>query len=91
MESCPTATPGRNENGIYWPDLVVAEPDLENVGVYVFTYETGVFSGGYSIGDAVDALKEYLRLDEVVQRATHFCLSQHGRDCRAAVPGQERE
>jgi pimeloyl-ACP methyl ester carboxylesterase len=70
----------RNENGVYWPDLVVAESDLENVGVYVFTYETGVFSGGYSIGDAVDALKEYLRLDEVLdsERLIFVCHSMGG-------------
>lgn len=70
----------RNENGVYWPDLIVAESDLQGVGVYVFTYETGVFSGGYSIGDAVDALKEYLRLDEVLdcERLVFVCHSMGG-------------
>ncbi|MES3055047.1 hypothetical protein O6V14_05335 [Sphingomonas faeni] len=39
---------------------------LEDVGVYVFDYKTGFFSGNYSLGDAVDALKEYLKFDRVV-------------------------
>jgi pimeloyl-ACP methyl ester carboxylesterase len=31
--------------------------------VYVFTYETGLFSGSYRLGDVVDSLKEFMRLD----------------------------
>lgn len=53
----------RNENGAYWPDLVKDEPDLPSLGIYVFTYRTGIFSGSYSLGDIVDALKEHMRLD----------------------------
>jgi pimeloyl-ACP methyl ester carboxylesterase len=70
----------QNENGVYWPDLVVAEPGIEGVGVYVFTYKTGLFSGGYSIGDAVDALKEWLSLDEVLdcERIIFVCHSMGG-------------
>lgn len=34
--------------------------------VNVFTYQTAFFSGTYRLGDVVDALKEYLRLDGVL-------------------------
>jgi Alpha/beta hydrolase family len=55
----------RNPDGVYWPSLVKEEPHLQRVGIYVFTYETGFFSGSYSIRDIVDALKEHMRLDGV--------------------------
>lgn len=56
----------RNENGSYWPELLKDEPKLTSLGIYVFTYQTGIFSGSYRIGDIVDALKELMRLDEVL-------------------------
>jgi tetratricopeptide (TPR) repeat protein/TolB-like protein len=57
----------RHDNATYWPDLVRFEPHLVAVGIYVFTYETGLFSGSYSLGDVVDSLKEQLRLDNVLE------------------------
>jgi hypothetical protein len=56
----------RHESGSYWPELLEAELDIEPVGIYVFSYETGVFSGSYHLGDIVDALKEHMRLDHVL-------------------------
>jgi pimeloyl-ACP methyl ester carboxylesterase len=56
----------RNENGSYWPELLKDEPKLTSLGIYVFTYQTGIFSGSYRIVDIVDALKELMRLDEVL-------------------------
>ena len=51
----------RHANGCYWPSLVAdAVPEA---GVYVFSYRTDAFSGTYRLGDAVDALKEHMRLD----------------------------
>ncbi|MCB1218891.1 alpha/beta hydrolase [bacterium] len=55
----------RHESGAYWPALLKNEPELEHIGIYVFTYETGIFSGSYSLGDTVDALKEHMRLDDL--------------------------
>lgn len=43
----------RNDSGAYWPELLKNENDLDNPGIYVFTYSTGIFSGNYSIGDAM--------------------------------------
>ena len=50
----------RNSNGAYWPELLRQEPELAALGIYVYTYQTGIFSGTYSISDIVDDLKERL-------------------------------
>ena len=55
----------QHASGAYWPDIVAADKELTDLGVYVFTYSTGIFSGGYRLADAVDALKEHLVLDEI--------------------------
>ena len=57
----------RHDNGIYWPELLKDEPELGSLGIYVFTYQTGTFSGSYRLGDIVDALKEHMRLDGVLE------------------------
>ena len=56
----------QHENGSYWPELLNQESDLAGLGIYVFTYQTGIFSGSYNLGDAVDALKEWMKLDDVL-------------------------
>lgn len=56
----------RNKNGTFWPQLLVDESGITDTGVYVFTYETGLFSGSYSITDAADALYEFMRVDKVL-------------------------
>ena len=55
----------RHESGAYWPDIVANDAEMSDLGVYVFTYRTGFFSGSYHLADAVDALKEHLALDEI--------------------------
>lgn len=55
----------RHESGAYWPDIIAADPEMSDLGVYVFTYRTGFFSGSYRLADAVDALKEHLALDGI--------------------------
>jgi pimeloyl-ACP methyl ester carboxylesterase len=61
------ATSWRNDNGTYWPALLAAEPEHSALGVYVFSYETGLFSGSYRLSNAVDDLKEHMRLDGVTE------------------------
>jgi hypothetical protein len=39
----------RNDNGSYWPELLKDETELRSLGIYVFTYETRIFSGSYKI------------------------------------------
>ena len=70
----------RHENGKYWPELLSNEPETAGLGIYVFTYQTDVFSGSYRLGDAVDALKEQLRLDHLFysNRLIFVCHSMGG-------------
>jgi pimeloyl-ACP methyl ester carboxylesterase len=73
-------TAWRNDNGAYWPELLKNEPELNSIGIYVFTYQTGIFSGSYSLGDIVDALKEHTRLDGALEsnRLIFVCHSMGG-------------
>lgn len=70
----------KHSSGTYWPDLVACDKELESVGVYVFTYKTGIFSGTYRIGDVVDALKEHMQLDGVLgnRKVIFVCHSMGG-------------
>ena len=70
----------KHENGSYWPNLLDNEPDLDGLGIYVFTYITGVFLGNYSIAEIVDALREQMRIDKVIQckRLIFVCHSMGG-------------
>jgi pimeloyl-ACP methyl ester carboxylesterase len=55
----------RHPNGTYWPEIVARDPDMSDLGVYVFTYRTGVFSGSYGLADAANALKEHFAVDGI--------------------------
>lgn len=71
----------QNENGTYWPELLKDEPKLSDIGIYVYTYETDIFSGTYSLNDVVDDLKERLfTLDQVMdsRRIVFVCHSMGG-------------
>lgn len=84
----------RHKNGSYWPNLLIEEPDLLSVGVYVYTYKTGVFSGRYTLGDAVDDLKERLfKLDEVAdsKKLIFVCHSMGGIVVRKLIVDQLSE
>jgi pimeloyl-ACP methyl ester carboxylesterase len=51
-----------------WPDLLADDQDLEKVGVYVVTYETGLRSRTYGIADVADYLREHLRLSKLLEK-----------------------
>lgn len=53
-------------NGTYWPRLLAERETVSKIGIYEFTYQTGIFSGSYSLGNVVEALKETLALDGVL-------------------------
>lgn len=57
----------RHKNGSYWPEILAAETGMQSVGIYEFSYKTGLFSGTYRLGDVVDSLKEHLGLDGVLE------------------------
>lgn len=51
--------------GSFWPNIVAEDEALTDVGIYVFSYKTGFFSGNYHLADAVDALKEHLNFEKI--------------------------
>lgn len=58
----------KNNNGSYWPELLKLEPELTDIGIYVYSYQTGFLSGYYSISNIVDDFKERLiTLDGVAE------------------------
>lgn len=73
-------TAWKHANGTDWPVLLGDDPKTAGRGVYVYSYHTGFGSGGYRIGDIVDALKEELALDEVTasRRLVLVCHSMGG-------------
>jgi pimeloyl-ACP methyl ester carboxylesterase len=71
----------QHENGTYWPVLLKNEQECSTLGIYVYTYETGIFSGTYSLNDVVDDVKERLiTLDRVADnsRIIFVCHSMGG-------------
>lgn len=56
----------KHENGAYWPNLLKDESELADIGIYVFSYRTGINTGFYSLSDIVDSLREYFLLDDLI-------------------------
>lgn len=83
----------RHSAGAYWPDIVAKDPAMSDLGVYVFTYRTSIFSGSYSLADAVDALKEHLALDEITGSTgiVFVCHSMGGIVARRYLVSQATE
>lgn len=73
-------TAWRNENGSFWPDLLSAEPAVKNVGIYVFSYRTDLFSKMYSLKDVADSLREFFNLERLwsARRICFVCHSMGG-------------
>lgn len=88
-----TAETWKHENGTYWPDLLVSDQDASGIGVYVFEYNTGFFTGSYRLGDVVDSLANHLRLDGVLiaKRIIFVCHSMGGIVARRFVVRKEAD
>jgi hypothetical protein len=56
----------RHKNGSYWPELLKDESELADIGIYLFSYRTGINTGSYSLSDIVDSLREYFKLDNLI-------------------------
>ena len=71
-----------HENGTYWPVLLKNEHNIQMLGIYVYTFQTGIASGSYSLSDVVDDLWEHLfNLDGVAniqQKLVFVCHSMGG-------------
>lgn len=51
----------KHPNGTYWPTLLSEDQTLSHLGIYVYTYQTSISSGYYSVSDVVGDLKERLK------------------------------
>ncbi|WFP51966.1 alpha/beta fold hydrolase [Methylomonas sp. EFPC3] len=71
----------KHQNGSYWPELLKQTDAANGWGIYVYSYQTGFFSGTYSLNDVVDDLKErFLNLDHLAKhrRIVFVCHSMGG-------------
>ena len=70
----------QNSSRISWPQLLENESQFKDLGIYTFDYYTDLQSGSYRLGDAVDALKENLRMDGAYKanRLIFVCHSMGG-------------
>ena len=51
----------RHENGTYWPELLVSVDRSEILSIFVYTYQSDIFSADYNLDDVVDDLRQRLR------------------------------
>ncbi|VTZ62316.1 alpha/beta hydrolase family protein [Sinorhizobium medicae] len=63
-----------------WPEILRAEPSLEHIGIFIFTYRTSLNSRTYGIADVADALREHFGIDELwsVPNIVFVCHSMGG-------------
>jgi hypothetical protein len=83
----------RHENGSYWPKLLKDEGELADIGIYVFSYRTGINTGFYSLSDIVDSLREYFRLDNLLSSSgiIFVCHSMGGIVVRRFLVNQQSD
>ena len=76
-----------------WPDLLAAEPELDGAGIFVFTYQTGLWSRTYGIADVADFLREHLRLSDLLsmRKIVFVCHSMGGIAVRRFLVANQRE
>jgi tetratricopeptide (TPR) repeat protein len=67
----------RHQNGNFWPDYVLQDPELDGIGVYIFNYKTGVFSGSYQLYDAATYLRETIDNDSEINNCKGFVFVCH--------------
>jgi predicted alpha/beta hydrolase family esterase len=76
-----------------WPDLLAVEPQLNGVGIYVLTYQTGLWSRTYGIADIADYLRELLRLSNLLSmgKIVFVCHSMGGIAVRRFLVANQRD
>jgi hypothetical protein len=54
-----------NSNGNSWPQLLADDARFNDLGIYVFSYQSDAFCGTYSLKDVVDSLRETFNSDDL--------------------------
>ena len=64
---------------------------MPDIGIYVFSYLTGINTGSYSLSDIVDSLREYFTLDDLVRSSgiIFVCHSMGGIVARRFLVNQQ--
>jgi pimeloyl-ACP methyl ester carboxylesterase len=69
----------KNENGTYWPELLASSDKRGILSIFVYTYESDIFSADYNLDDVVDDLRQRLRnAAENFPRIVFVCHSMGG-------------
>jgi pimeloyl-ACP methyl ester carboxylesterase len=70
----------KNENGTYWPELLASSDQSRSLSIFVYTYESDIFSADYNLNDVVDDLRQQLRNAKVEDfpRILFVCHSMGG-------------
>ena len=66
----------RHPNGTYWPDLLAESDAAERLSIFVYTYQSDVFSGDYNLDDVVDDFRQRVR-SAAVERHQSVVLVAH--------------
>jgi len=51
----------KSKSGVYWPELLLADPRLPEMSIFLGGYETGIDSGQYGIRDCANELFDSLQ------------------------------
>lgn len=83
----------RHPSGANWPEIAAKDPEMSDLGVYVFSYRTGFFSGNYGLVDAANALKEHFSVDGIdsSKELVFVCHSMGGIVARRYLVSQAAE
>ena len=70
----------RHRNGTYWPDLLAKADPARILSIFVYTYESDIFSADYNLDDVVGDLRQRLRNATVegMPRIVFVCHSMGG-------------
>ena len=55
-----------NENGTFWPQLLLENKEHEKCGIYLASYRADFFAGSYDLDDAADWVFNTFELDDVL-------------------------
>jgi pimeloyl-ACP methyl ester carboxylesterase len=70
----------KHKNGTYWPKLLASSDQSRILSIFVYTYESDIFSADYNLDDVVDDLRQRLRNAKVEDfpRILFVCHSMGG-------------
>ena len=70
----------KHENGSLWPELLASADASRILSIFVYTYQSAIFSADYNLDDVVDDLRQRLRSASVARfpRIVFVCHSLGG-------------